>query len=311
MQPKIILVNQTPGASAQEPIEGTAGRRLAALADLEHDEFLERFEHVSLEPEGRASSAKVLERADTLRLAWKGRKVVLLGETVAAAFRLPRDEYEWFQSVELPPGFEVAVMPTPRGVGNWWNDEKNVQNARRFMQRIKLGYLVFRRVVPKRERGGRTEQFTPDAIAAALVAADGVDKYAAEALAEETGISCTGETIRNYIAAYPGLADVKSACREDGLDIAEHNVKRAIRAGDVETSRWLLRSKAAWGRGYELAVEGRVKHEGVIDHRHAHLHARLDAIAERLSAQEVDMLRGVYEKLAEVAISDTDDSGSG
>jgi hypothetical protein len=198
-------------------------------------------------------------------------------------------------------------MPDINNSSDWWHDHRNTENARQFMNRVNLGFLCFQRVTPKREprdpQGGRTEQYSVDAVAAAIAASDGIDKYAADLLAQETGLACTGETIRNYMKRYPALWELKTQAKAVGLDIAEHNVTRAIRAGDVDTSRWLLRSRAAQGRGYELAIEGRMRHEGSITHAHAHLHASLERIAGQLTDQELDVLEGIYRKLAEAELT--------
>jgi hypothetical protein len=248
--------------------------------------------------------------ADQLRQTWRHRKAVLIGHNVMAAFRIPDENSVggWFKAFEMRPQIEAACVPEINNASDWWHDHRNVENARQFMNRINLGYLCFRRIQPKREpgqsvNGGRTEQYSVDAVAAAIAASDGIDKYAADLLAQETGLACTGETIRNYMKRYPALWELKTQAKAVGLDIAEHNVKRAIRAGDVETSRWLLRSRAAQGRGYELAIEGRMRHEGSIAHAHAHLHASLERIAGQLTDQELDVLEGIYRKLAEAELT--------
>lgn len=302
MTKKIIMVGQASAKGAKgEPLAGASGRRLAALAGLDQAEMLKRFDWATVPhpdhvigPDGKDAFDWSLARAaaDKLRAGWTGRKVVMLGRNTAGTFKIWPADYEWFKPIEIDPGIEVAVIPYDNA-RSWWNDPAHVESARQFMLRINLGYLAFKRITPKREHGGRSEIFTPEQIAAALKASDGVDSYAAQVLADETGLGCTGETIRNYIAHYPELATVKRECREDGVDVAEHNVKRAIRAGDVETSRWLLRSKLAAGRGYELQVSGKLEHSGSIDHRHA-----IDPVVAKLDRDKLEALDGIYEVLA-------------
>lgn len=176
MSGKIILVGQAPGSRGdpKQPLAGAAGRRLAALANIDLDQFLDRFERVNLlGPQLKAGKGDAFDvraardKADALRLKWRGRKAVLLGRGVAAAFRLVPDDYQWFKPLEVPPGVEVAVMPHPSGISHWWNDSANVEAAREFMLRLKVGW-------------------TSDA-RAALAAAKGDAATAAQILAEETG----------------------------------------------------------------------------------------------------------------------------
>jgi hypothetical protein len=98
--------------------------------------------------------------ADELRKRWRGRKAVLLGRDVAAAFRLYHQaDYDWFQVLEIDPGVEVAVMPHPSGTSSWWNERVNVEAATKFTRRLMLGYLVFKRTRPRQRTSGRKEGF--------------------------------------------------------------------------------------------------------------------------------------------------------
>ena len=80
-------------------------------------EFLKRFERVNLlEAPSSDIVAMPASGPTSSARAGVGRRVVLLGQTVALAFRLIDDDYEWFKPLEIPPGFEVAVMPNPSGM---------------------------------------------------------------------------------------------------------------------------------------------------------------------------------------------------
>ena len=89
-------------------------------------------------------------------------------------------------------------------------------------------------------------------MAAALAAGRGINSWAAKILAEQTGVAATGQTIANYVERYPALRDIAPAEKYRMLDYAEHNVVKSVEAGDMDTSRWLLRSQMANGRGYAL-----------------------------------------------------------
>jgi hypothetical protein len=289
--PKIILVGQAPGrrSDPKEPFSGNSGRRLAALAGLDHAEFLKRFERVNLLdgwPGGGPHKGDSFDlraardKADQLREGWKGRKAVLLGRGVAAAFRLVPDDYGWFQPLEVPPGLEVAVMPHPSGISHWWNDPDNVQRAREYMLRLKF----FER--PTRNTGGRVPVFSEDEVAAALVAGRGIHTWAAKVLAEETGLSCSSQTIANYIERYPRLAAIGPAQKDRLCDFAEHNVVRAIENGDVDSSWKLLRSQVANGRGYTLQVNAKVENQVSGHLTHDHVHRRAEDLDDGAAVEE-------------------------
>jgi hypothetical protein len=261
---KIILVSQVPARRSKEPLDGASGRRLAALAGLDHQDFMTRFERVALEPNGRLAAAALMERADALREQWNGRKVVFLGDLVAAAFRLQTSDYQLFAPIEIPPGIEAAIMPNPGRAVAWWNTPEHVEQARQFMQRLNVGFLAPIRRGSEKRSAGRPEQFTPEQVAASLFATDGILTEAAKMIAEETGRSCDRQTVANYCERYPALQEIRDRCVQDLGDIAEANVWRAVREGDAEMSLKLLRCKMFAGRGYELMVEGRMKHEGSV-----------------------------------------------
>lgn len=270
---KIVLVGQArnPRGGSFEPLDGASGRRLSALAGMDHAAFLERFERVNLLEEGEPGKPfdvrAARERADVLREQWQGRKAVLLGRGVAAAFRLVSDDYQWFKPIEIPPGLEVVVMPHPSGISRWWNEADNVASAREFMLQLKLGYLD-----KPRKRDPR-EQFTVDQVAAALEVGRGVYSWAAEALAEATGRSCVPQTIKNYVERYPDrLSAVAKTAQAKIFGTAARNVVRAVEAGDLDSSKWMLTTRRAHDLadevGYKFERVITAKHEGTVEHKH-------------------------------------------
>ena len=151
MTSRIILVTHAP-TKGGKPLDGASGRRLAALAGMDHMVFVNHFDFTTLldapwpslprgmDPDARdvATRQRIATeqaQAAALRPSLAGRKVVLLGREVAAAFRLAKGtHYEWFQVVELEPGIEASVFPG--GVATWWNDAEIAERARLFAQRL-------------------------------------------------------------------------------------------------------------------------------------------------------------------------------
>jgi hypothetical protein len=110
------------------------------MCGLPLDAFLARFERVNLLPAfpGKAGKGDRFPRAAArqaalaLLPALQGRRAVLLGGRVAAAFGLPRAPLLVWQPLA---GGEVAVAPHPSGINRWWNDPRNVRRAKRFWRR--------------------------------------------------------------------------------------------------------------------------------------------------------------------------------
>lgn len=66
-----------------------------------------------------------------------GRRVVLLGRSVVAAFGFRFGEWMAWGSAPAGGG-EVwwSALPHPSGVSRWWNDRGNVERARGFMRAL-------------------------------------------------------------------------------------------------------------------------------------------------------------------------------
>ena len=133
-----MIIGQAPGQKGNgEPLAGKAGRRLAALCGLSLDAYLARFRRVNLLPTfpGKAGKGDAFplpaarEAARALLPALEGRRVVLLGGRVAAAFGLHRAPLLVWQPFH---GAWVAVAPHPSGLNRFWNDPRNVRRAQQF-----------------------------------------------------------------------------------------------------------------------------------------------------------------------------------
>jgi uracil-DNA glycosylase len=140
---KTLLVGEAPARTTvgARPFSGRTGARLAELAGVER--LRDSFEVVNLldrwpGPTGAKGSefpmevARARAAAMVPRLVLRRRRVVLVGRRVAGAFRLARLPYLSWERIDGLA--EVAVLPHPSGVNQWYNDPGNVERARRFLR---------------------------------------------------------------------------------------------------------------------------------------------------------------------------------
>ena len=131
-------------------MSGRSGARLARLAGLSTlaDAFelwnvLDRFPGA----EARGDAFPLAEAREAIRAsesALRGRRVVLLGGSVAAAVRWRGAPLEWGviektawtpeRGLELVARYDVALLPHPSGLNHWWNDPENEAAASRFLK---------------------------------------------------------------------------------------------------------------------------------------------------------------------------------
>lgn len=138
---KVLIVGQAPGRSPGVVLGGRCGRRIAALAGITLDEFLERTERVNLlsyypgkdgkgdafpMDEARREAARLMSRLLAER---HHRPIVLLGCNVAKAFHFKEELFAWGQCYSHSL---VAAAPHPSGVSRWWNSPESVEAARTF-----------------------------------------------------------------------------------------------------------------------------------------------------------------------------------
>lgn len=144
MKPLIIGEAPSKNEYPPTPIAGRIGRRLADMAGLTFEDFLEKFERVNLlavrqdtaekgfefDLEYAKTSAMLLSMTLRLRPA-----VILLGRRVAKAFDL-KDDYFAPLTINGAPAW---IVPHPSGVSRWWNDPENEEKMRTFMIELVRG----------------------------------------------------------------------------------------------------------------------------------------------------------------------------
>ena len=140
----IVFVGEDPGASGKtgmplDPMRvGATGHRLAALLGLTPDDFLERTCRINLFSEymgatwyAKKAAANALQLVASGLL--RGRRVVLLGQKVWAAFDYP--DALPFTCV----GRESTMffyLPHPSGLNRWYNDHANVEATEEFLRSL-------------------------------------------------------------------------------------------------------------------------------------------------------------------------------
>jgi|GEM_PF-6143833 len=89
----------------------------------------------------------------------------------------------------------------------------------------------------------RTKKYSKKKFAEAIVLNDG---YISE-IAKHLDCSC--QTVKNYLAEYEDLAELKESIDIKVLDLAESVIRESLSNGDLETAKWVLLKKGG-NRGY-------------------------------------------------------------
>lgn len=97
--------------------------------------------------------------------------------------------------------------------------------------------------IKRADRPGIPNKFTVAEVRTALEKTNGFQTYAARLL------NCSLQTVINYVKRYPELQEFCLSVEETVLDMAENNIRQALKNGDVEQSKWYLRYKGR-RRGY-------------------------------------------------------------
>lgn len=136
---KIVLVGEAPNRTGDpsRPLMGRIGKRIADLCNLGIKDYSRAFELRNLLARWPGRSGKGSEfpfaqakaAAATLRLGKRKAKFVLLGSRLAKAAGM--DSIPKFDPARIGKSI-VIVVPHPSGINRWWNDRRNVWQARKF-----------------------------------------------------------------------------------------------------------------------------------------------------------------------------------
>lgn len=132
----MIFVGEAPTAHATRgPLSGRSGARLARLAGLTLDEWLDRTTRFNLFDEApdewnrddaeRCAQAILAVHPDDL--------VVALGRRVSRAFGAPR-KAEWLEPVEIGDDRRVIPLPHPSGRSLYYNDPERRERVGAFLR---------------------------------------------------------------------------------------------------------------------------------------------------------------------------------
>ena len=130
---KTLVVGMAPTGDAA-PLSGPSGKRLAALAGV--DTLSRRFAVLNLldRPVAGWPLFEAREAASRMREGLSGRRVILLGASVARAFGYePAPLLKW--RYDGRDEITYAVVPHTSGRNRWYNDPENVARAHDFMVR--------------------------------------------------------------------------------------------------------------------------------------------------------------------------------
>gem|GEM_PF-1085023 len=142
---KIGLVGQAPSrhGDPRKPLAGPNGQKIARLAGMTYDELIAcRRKHLNTHYGGKRDkgdpfdNAKGNANAADVLLDWRVERIVLLGKNVARCFgfrNLP------FLAEIRIYGRRFLIFPHPSGANRWWNERRNEQRAREFLQRFLRG----------------------------------------------------------------------------------------------------------------------------------------------------------------------------
>ena len=144
---KLLVIGQAPSQRSElgKALEGSlTASKLAKLFGCTVPEYLagtERLNVLDYWP-GKAGGkgdrfplVEVRERAYLLREKLRGRKILFVGISTAAAFGCGGAVCEWRQQVdERGWVFSYAILPHVSGINRWFNESKHKRLAKQFMQ---------------------------------------------------------------------------------------------------------------------------------------------------------------------------------
>lgn len=158
-QPVIVGIAPARAGDEGQPLSAIApqstGRKIADMLGMEPLAYMRAFDRVNVCPFPQESTIKPKEwTAAAENLAGsllRGRRVILLGPNVAECFGMRRDLFRyclWYESSSPTKGiagfragkmtlpFSWAVLPHPSGRNRWYNEDKNKEEAIRFLREL-------------------------------------------------------------------------------------------------------------------------------------------------------------------------------
>lgn len=137
---KAVFVGQQPNSVDDEgdPLTlkhpNSTGSTIAKWMNVSPEEFASNFIRVNLNPhcDGEFSANHWKASARNMQGLLEGRRVVLLGRSVAEAFDLHQRDYEYFRWFDHMAGYESSlftVIPHPSGRNRLYNDHQNLARA--------------------------------------------------------------------------------------------------------------------------------------------------------------------------------------
>ena len=145
---KIGLVGQAPSrlGDPRKPLAGPNGRKIARLAGMSYDELIAcRRKHLNTHYSRKRGKSNAFNRAEgnsnaaKVLLDWRVERIVLLGKNVARCFGFP--DLPFLAEIRIY-GRRFLIFPHPSGVNRWWNEQRNEQRARQFLQEFLRGETI-------------------------------------------------------------------------------------------------------------------------------------------------------------------------
>ena len=199
-----VFIGQAPSRRGDptKPLTGSPGRKLADLASMTPMEFYLSTVRTNVLPRyvgaGGGGDAFPMtdarSRAVEMAAELDGRVVVFVGRRVAEVFGYKRLWFDWeegnFSVGHLLVWCRRAVMPHPSGRNRFWNDPRNVQDARSFMfelMRNESSIPRLRRIreraraIDERQLGRRASESSLRGVMSSGSGAGGLPKHARRA----------------------------------------------------------------------------------------------------------------------------------
>ncbi len=113
----------------------------------------------------------------------------------------------------------------------------------------------------------RPRKFKKEIVAEALQNSGGIYTIAAQLIEVATKQSCSANTIKNYVEAYPDLARLKDEIEQENFDIAVHGLLSEIRAKNLTAIIYYINRKGAqFGWSNKLEIDATIRTEPNAQH---------------------------------------------